>query len=66
MLYKVANGRVSIHCTCSFQLGGSWLVDGGGEAEGAEVESNNGRRRGSYYSADKMHKQKASIGAGSE
>lgn len=44
---------MSIHCTCSFQLGGSWLVDGGGEIVGAEVESNNGRRRWSYYSADK-------------
>lgn len=36
-----------------FNLAGSWLVDGGGEAEGAEVESNNGRRRWSCNSADK-------------
>lgn len=33
MLYKVSNGRVSIHGACVFQLGGAWLVDGGGEAE---------------------------------
>lgn len=26
-----------------FNLAGSWLVDGGGEAEDAEVESNNGQ-----------------------